>query len=144
VGFGCAVVFLFLGAPDVAFTQLAVEVAFVVVIAAVLVRVRRLDLAAPVRERAWPRVPLALATGTLVAVLVVVAAAPPFDTALQDFFAARSVPDAHGRNVVNVILVDFRAVDTLGEITVVATGFLGALPLIALVRDRLRRGGARP
>jgi multicomponent Na+:H+ antiporter subunit A len=48
------------------------------------------------------------------------------------------VPEAHGRNVVNVILVDFRALDTLGEIAVVMLSLLAALPLLQALRGRGR------
>jgi multicomponent Na+:H+ antiporter subunit A len=147
VGLACALLFMFLGAPDVAFTQFAVEVAFVVVIAAILLRVRRIDREghrvgdeAWMGQATWPRAIVALGTGVLVAVLVLMSVSGPFDPALIDgpaqFFAERSVPDAHGRNVVNVILVDFRAVDTLGEISVVAVTFLAVVPLFALLRRR--------
>jgi multicomponent Na+:H+ antiporter subunit A len=50
---------------------------------------------------------------------------------ISGFFERESVPLAHGRNVVNVILVDFRALDTLGEITVLAVAALGILALLA-------------
>ena len=46
------------------------------------------------------------------------------------------MPAAQGRNVVNVILVDFRALDTLGEITVVMLSLLAAVPLLRAVRTR--------
>jgi multicomponent Na+:H+ antiporter subunit A len=64
---------------------------------------------------------------------------------LSQFFAEKSVPEAHGRNVVNVILVDFRALDTLGEISVVMLSFLAALPLLQAVRAHMRndKPGAR-
>ena len=136
VGLGCALIFLFLGAPDLAFTQFAVEVAFVVVIAAILLRVRRLDLEPAGPQRTWPRLLVALAFGALAAGLLLAAVAGPFDASLAQFFAERSVPQAYGRNVVNVILVDFRAVDTLGEIAVVAASFVAALPLLRLARER--------
>jgi multicomponent Na+:H+ antiporter subunit A len=138
VGLGSALLFLFLGAPDLALTQFAVEVAFVVVIAAILLRVRRLDLTVPPVQHRWPRALLAVSLGVLVAGLLLAAAAGPLDPALPQFFAERSVPQAHGRNVVNVILVDFRAVDTLGEIAVVAASFVAALPLLRLARERVR------
>jgi len=142
VGLGCALIFLFLGAPDLAFTQFAVEVAFVVVIAAILLRLRRLDLDPAGPQRLWPRALAAVAFGALAAGLLLAAAGGPFDSALAEYFAARSVPDAHGRNVVNVILVDFRAVDTLGEIAVVAVSFVAAAPLLRLARERARRPAA--
>jgi multicomponent Na+:H+ antiporter subunit A len=140
IGLGSALIFLFLGAPDVAFTQFAVEVAFVVVIASILLRVRRLELTPPPEQAAWPRALLAIAAGGVVAVLCGMAGEGVADPALIEYFGARSVPDAHGSNVVNVILVDFRAVDTLGEISVVAATFVAALPLLAALR---RRGGVR-
>ncbi len=144
-GLASALVFVFVGAPDVAFTQLTVEVAFVVVIAAILLRVRRLDPVVPPRLPAWHtamRIGLGLACGGLTALLMLLAHAESPDPALTTFFSERSVPDAHGRNVVNVILVDFRAVDTLGEIAVVLATFLASVPLLTLLRDRWRRGPA--
>ncbi len=138
VGFGSALLFLFLGAPDLAFTQFAVEVAFVVVIAAILLRVRRLDLVPAGRQRAWPRIVIALAFGALATLLLLAAVGGPLDPALAQYFGAQSVPQAHGRNVVNVILVDFRAVDTMGEIAVVAVAFVAALPLLRLAYERAR------
>ncbi len=139
VGLGCALVFLFLGAPDLAFTQFAVEVAFVVVIAAILLRVRRLDLDPAGPQRAWTRAVVAIAFGAVAAGLLLAAAAGPIDGTLAQYFNSRAVPEANGRNVVNVILVDFRAVDTLGEIAVVAVSFIAAAPLLRLARERARR-----
>ncbi len=55
---------------------------------------------------------------------------------VSDEMVERSYSDGHGRNVVNVILVDFRALDTLGEITVVAAASIGAVALA--------RAGRRP
>ena len=76
----------------------------------------------------------ALGMGLATALLLLLASAPALDTALTDFFAQASVPDAFGRNVVNVILVDFRALDTLGEVTVVMLSFLAAWGLLAAAR----------
>jgi multicomponent Na+:H+ antiporter subunit A len=78
--------------------------------------------------------------GGVVALVLLVASAVPFDSSLSDFFARQSVPAANGRNVVNVILVDFRALDTLGEIAVVMLSLLAAFPLLAAVRAQMRSG----
>jgi len=141
VGFGSAILFLFTGAPDVAFTQFVVETVFVIVAAAVLLALRRRGHAHSVDER-FPR-PMALAVAlgfaTVLTLLLLVATADAFDPALSSYFAERSVPDAHGRNVVNVILVDFRALDTLGEISVVMLSLLAALPMLQALRDPRRR-----
>ncbi len=61
----------------------------------------------------------------------------PLDRGLTAFFEARSYVEAHGRNIVNVILVDFRSLDTLGEITVVV---LAAWAAVALIRKRTTTG----
>jgi multicomponent Na+:H+ antiporter subunit A len=53
-------------------------------------------------------------------------------TPVSDYFLNNSYLEAHGRNVVNVILVDFRALDTLGEITVLTVAALGGFALLKL------------
>jgi multicomponent Na+:H+ antiporter subunit A len=55
----------------------------------------------------------------------------PFDPRLSTFFAEHSVEIAHGRNIVNVILVDFRGLDTLGEISVVMAAGVAVMVLLA-------------
>ncbi len=140
VGFGSAVFFLYAGAPDVAFTQFVVESVFVIVVASVLLKLRLRGLGQGLSGESWR--PLAAAVsvvlGGVLALVLLVASAVPFDTSLSDFFAQQSVPAAFGRNVVNVILVDFRALDTLGEITVVMLSLLAAWPLLAAVRAQMR------
>ena len=71
------------------------------------------------------------AAGALVAALMLTASATPWIEDLSAYYVERSVPEAHGRNVVNVILVDFRALDTLGEITVLAAAAYGARALLS-------------
>jgi multicomponent Na+:H+ antiporter subunit A len=136
VGYGSAILFLFAGAPDLAFTQFAVETVFVVVVAALLLRLQRLGRPTSLDEP-WLRPGAAVLSagfGLALAALVLAVGAAPSDPALATFFGERSVPDAHGRNVVNVILVDFRAIDTLGEIMVVALSLMAALPLLRSLR----------
>ena len=134
-GFGSAVFFLFAGAPDVAFTQFVVEAVLVIVVASVLLTLRRLGRGQGLPETWRPGAALvALGMGLATSLLLLLASAPALDTALTDFFAQASVPDAFGRNVVNVILVDFRALDTLGEVTVVMLSFLAAWGLLAAAR----------
>jgi multicomponent Na+:H+ antiporter subunit A len=72
------------------------------------------------------------------AALVLVVAGTPLDPELARFFGEQSAVAANGRNVVNVILVDFRGLDTLGEIAVVAFALMAALPLMAAARHRRR------
>jgi multicomponent Na+:H+ antiporter subunit A len=69
--------------------------------------------------------------GALMTVLLLKAIHIQFDGAISERLAEMSYPEAKGKNVVNVILVDFRALDTFGEIVVVATAALGIAALVA-------------
>ena len=145
VGYGSAVLFLFTGAPDVAYTQFTVETVFVIVVASVLLKLKRLGRAHSLAEPAFRPGALAVAAGlaSVITALLLVATAGVFDPALSDYFAENSVPQAQGRNVVNVILVDFRALDTLGEISVVMLSLLAALPLLQALRSRPAKDARR-
>jgi multicomponent K+:H+ antiporter subunit A len=92
--------------------------------------------AEPSRMRAWRDVAIAVAAGGGVAALVYAVITRPLDTVATQMLE-RSLPEGGGGNVVNVILVDFRGFDTLGEITVFA---IAALVVHAL----LRRARMRP
>ncbi len=144
-GYGSAVLFLFAGAPDVALTQFTVETVFVIVAASMLLALTRLGRAASLAE---PRRPGAMVVaagfGAVVTALLLVSAAGPLDPALSRFFGDRSVSDGFGRNVVNVILVDFRAFDTLGEISVVLFSLLAAMPLLQAIREDREPAWATP
>ena len=64
--------------------------------------------------------------------LTLLALSQPLQSRISGFFAENSKMFAHGRNVVNVILVDFRGLDTLGEITVLSIAAIGIYGLIKL------------
>lgn len=129
-GLGTALLAVFLGAPDVAATQFTVEIAFVILAAAVVRQVRRFALPVSAAEHRSLRAALALAAGGLVTMLTLLPAARPFDAEVSTYFGEQSLPAAYGRNVVNVILVDFRALDTLGEIVVVLLTLVAVVPLV--------------
>ena len=82
------------------------------------------------------RTAIALGGGGLATWMVLSGLSGPDNRALAEYFGATAVPEAHGRNVVNVILVDFRAVDTFGEIAVVAAAFLAVLPLLLALKRK--------
>ncbi len=127
VGYGLAGLYLLLGGPDLAVTQLLVETLVIGLFALVL---RRLP-AGFARLRLQPiRVAVAAAVATFVFILGLgFASTTPEPVATQEYLA-RSVSEAQGQNVVNVILVDFRGLDTLGEITVLAIAAIGAAGLV--------------
>ncbi len=133
-GAGVALIFLIFGAPDIALTQLLVETLTVVIVSMVLFRLPPID-AVRKRTRAGNmfNAALSLCIGLLVTTLLMGVLTTPLDHSLTDFFENYSYIAAHGRNIVNVILVDFRSLDTLGEICVVV---LASWAGVALVRTR--------
>jgi multicomponent Na+:H+ antiporter subunit A len=136
VGFGVALLFALVGAPDLAITQFLVETLTVII---VLLAVRRLPRLAGQRARGAERVRnavVAVVAGGMVTGLLLTVQALPFQGHLSAYFDRESVPAGFGANVVNVILVDFRALDTLGEIIVLAVAALGAFALLRLSPDR--------
>ena len=143
-GLVAALTFLTNGAPDLALTQFAVESLVVVLLTAALLA---LPLTAPTTRSWGARRRDALIAGgfsvLLFAALLDMSAAPQ-RTEVSAFFGARSYLEAFGRNVVNVILVDFRGFDTLGETTVIALSAVIAWSLLgpSVPRDN-GSGGAR-
>jgi multicomponent Na+:H+ antiporter subunit A len=159
-GYAMAGLFVAYGAPDLALTQVAVETLSTVVFVLVLRRLpERFERTSTSRRRAV-RLGIAALVGVTVFVFALVASgsgpdkdvpltvhetevaaaeiAAPDDPAdeptVSEELVDRSVPDGHGRNVVNVILVDFRGLDTLGEITVLASAAIGAVALARVGR----------
>lgn len=126
VGIGTALIFIVFGAPDVAITQLLVETLVVVLVAVVMLR---LPFLAAGRFRPG-HAALALGVGTVVAATLLAVLSGPLDLRLTGYYETASWPEAYGRNIVNVILVDFRALDTFGEIAVVVVAALSAYALL--------------
>ena len=132
VGYGSATLFLFSGAPDLAMTQFAIETVLVVVAASVLPRFGATPKGH--EPRRLSNLALAGAAGIGTFLLLANLTTLPVQSKLDSWFAQASLSQGHGRNVVNVIIVDFRALDTLGEIAVVAFSLVAAMPLLALLR----------
>jgi multicomponent Na+:H+ antiporter subunit A len=129
VGFGMVLVFVLSGAPDLAMTQFLVEIATLLLLLLAFYHLPRLRAHSnPVS--AAPSAALAVASGACVALVAYVVMGRPPSRWMADFFASRSLEEAHGRNIVNVILVDFRAFDTLGEITVLAVAAIAVTSLL--------------
>jgi multicomponent Na+:H+ antiporter subunit A len=131
VGYGVAMTFLLFGAPDLAMTQFSVETLTVLIYVLVFRHFRALGALSPPLVRARDAL-VALGIGTLIGGLVLAVATTATAPRLREFFAEFGPTLGHGRNIVNVILVDFRALDTLGEITVLATAAIGVRALLRL------------
>jgi multicomponent Na+:H+ antiporter subunit A len=135
--------FVLSGAPDLALTQVAVETLSTVVFVLVLRRLpERFERQSSPTRRVL-RLSVAAAVGASVFVFALVAAGHRLTPPVSEEMVERSVPDGHGRNVVNVILVDFRGLDTMGEITVLAVASIGAVAL-ARVGRRAAAAEGRP
>ena len=137
VGLAVSLTFLWFSAPDLALTQLTVEVVTTVLF---LLGLRWLPKRRPeeaehlglrVRARRARDFVVSLVAGSGMAVLAYAMMTRPAPQSISPFFIDRSLPEGGGTNVVNVMLVDFRAFDTMGEITVL--GIVG-LTVYALLR----------
>ncbi len=142
IGFGLALIYLIHGAADLAMTQVLVETLTVILVVLVLTHVPKLKEVRSVASRSRDGV-VALAAGLLMMMLIFAATAAPFDAFISEFYAEASYPLAHGRNIVNVILVDFRALDTMGEVVVVAIAGLAVFALIKMTRSGSSKEGKR-
>jgi multicomponent Na+:H+ antiporter subunit A len=127
VGAGVALVFLLQNAPDLSITQFLVETLTAILIALVLLQIRNIG---PVPHGRWLDKAVALGFGGMVTLLMLGMLTQPLELHLSQFFAQKSLPEGFGRNIVNVILVDFRGLDTFGEITVVGLAGLGVWALL--------------
>lgn len=140
LGFGVAMIFLWFSAPDLAITQVLIETLTTILLVLVLFRMpgfrRMSSLGERVRDAG-----ISVAVGALMtALLWMVIGGQQFPT-IATWFLEHSVPEGHGRNVVNVILVDFRALDTLGEVFVLALAAVGVYALLRGSSSALEAGG---
>ncbi|MHC5784647.1 monovalent cation/H+ antiporter subunit A [Pseudomonas idahonensis] len=138
-GLMTCVTFVWFSAPDLALTQLVVEVVTTVLILLGLRWLpRRIEDVSPLpssvpkaRIRRLRDLSLSIAVGLGMAVLSYAMLTRPTPNDISSFYLSRALPEGGGTNVVNVTLVDFRSFDTLGEITVLAAV---ALTVFALLR----------
>ncbi|HET8620882.1 MAG TPA: hydrogen gas-evolving membrane-bound hydrogenase subunit E, partial [Acidimicrobiales bacterium] len=138
-GYAMAGLFVVQGGADLALTQVAIETLSTVLFVLVLRRLPdRFESRAPLGRRAV-RAAAALSVGVTVFALAITASGNRQAEPISGEMVERSVPDGGGRNVVNVILVDFRGFDTLGEITVLSAAAVG---VVALARAGRRPGAA--
>ncbi len=131
VGYGIALIYTLFGAPDLAITQFSVETLIVILFVLVLYRLPRFARF----TGKWVRVRdgiISIAVGVMITTLVLAATAVDTELRLTEFYALSSYVEAHGRNVVNVILVDFRGMDTMIEITVLSVAAIGVYALLKL------------
>lgn len=133
VGLIVSIAFARFSAPDLALTQLAVEVVTVILLMLALYFLPQKTPSESSPSRVVRDVGIAAAIGGIVATINYAFISQPIDT-ISEFFLANSKTGGGGTNAVNVILVDFRGLDTLGEILVLGIAALGIFKLLARLR----------
>ena len=138
MGYGVALLFVIQGAPDLALTQFLVDTVAVVAYVLVLRHLPANFAPAPFRRDRAIRLVTAILVGCFVLLFALTIGAPSSDPAGK-YYEEHALEEADGRNVVNVILVDFRAFDTLGEITVLLVAGIGVASLLVAGRKYIAK-----
>ncbi len=131
LGYGMGVLFMFYGAVDLAITQFLVETIVMVIFIMVIYHLPRFTLLSGKKTRLRDAL-IAAGVGITMTFVVLKARFINLEQPISGYFAENSFLEGYGRNIVNVILVDFRALDTLGEITVLALAAAGVFSLLRL------------
>jgi multicomponent Na+:H+ antiporter subunit A len=139
-GYGCGVIFVFHGAPDLALTQFLVETLTLVIFVLVLRTLPAEAEQSNSRKNRLPRLALSLAVGVSVTTLAVFAMAARTTRPIADLLPDAAYYRGNGANTVNVLLVDIRAWDTMGEISVLLVAATGVASMVF----RHRRFGSAP
>lgn len=129
VGYGVAFLFAQYSAPDLAITQILVETLTVALFAWVVFQLPGLSIK-DARKHRYLDATVALCCGVMITLLTLKSMALDLAPSISTTLAEWSLLKAHGANVVNVILVDFRALDTWGEITVLSIAAIGVWSLL--------------
>ena len=131
IGFAFCLLYLFYSAPDLAMTQFSVDTLTVILFVLVLYRLPKYLKFSKNYLRIEHGI-LATIFGSLITFLILKVLSEPKNSEVSDFYAQNSYELAKGKNVVNVILVDFRGSDTLIEITVLIVAAIGVFGLLKL------------
>jgi multicomponent K+:H+ antiporter subunit A len=133
VGLVVSLVFAQFSAPDLALTQLSVEIVTIILLLLALFFLPQNTQKESSNRRLSMDLLVSALIGCVIGTICFAMLTTPLDT-ISDFFLENSKTGGGGTNVVNVILVDFRGFDTLGEITVLGIAALGIVKLIAKMR----------
>jgi multicomponent Na+:H+ antiporter subunit A len=131
MGLSICLLFVFYSAPDLAMTQFSIDTLTVILFVLVLYRLPRYLKLSDYRNRIKDGA-ISLAFGAIITVLILEVLASPVDKTISKYYAENAYVLAKGKNVVNVILVDFRGTDTFMEISVLAIAAIGVFALLKL------------
>lgn len=135
IGYTASLLYYLFGAPDIAATQLLIETLTLVIFVLVLHKLPRFQYLTHARRRIQFIIISVLFGTTMTYVLLLVKQFPLISN-LKEYYGQNAYLLGKGKNIVNVILVDFRAFDTLGELTVLAAAAIGIFALLRLRMDK--------
>ncbi|MFD2035340.1 putative monovalent cation/H+ antiporter subunit A [Belliella marina] len=131
IGYAICLIFLFYSAPDLAMTQFSIDTLTVILFVLVIYNLPKYKTFSSVKVRVRDGI-LSILFGTLIAILTLEVLSEPLNRETSIFYAESAYLLAKGKNVVNVILVDFRGFDTIVEITVLVIAAIGVFSLLKL------------
>ncbi len=131
VGFGVAALFVFFSAPDVSMTQFLVETITLVIFMLILHRLPS-HIRLESKTKFVRHLLVAILFGATMTLILLNLHGYELASPLKEYYLSHSEEEGKGLNVVNVILIDFRALDTLGEITVLGVTAIGIMTLVFL------------
>ena len=139
IGYSICILFVIYSAPDLAMTQFSIDTLTVILFVLVLYKLPKYLKLSDYKMRIRDGV-LSLSFGTIITLLILEVLAEPVNSEVSEFYAQNAYLMAHGKNVVNVILVDFRGADTMIEISVLT---IAAIGVFALLKLRLKKSDKR-
>lgn len=131
VGYSFCLIFLFYSAPDLAMTQFSIDTLTVILFVLVLYNLPKYLKLSDTRVRIRDGL-LSLIFGALISILALEVMSESLSKETSEYYAENAYILGKGKNVVNVILVDFRGFDTMVEITVLAIAAIGVFGLLKL------------
>ncbi|TCO08731.1 hydrogen gas-evolving membrane-bound hydrogenase subunit E [Natronoflexus pectinivorans] len=138
IGYGIGMLYLFYGAVDLAITQFLVETIIMIVFVMVIYYLPRFAILSSKTSRIRDGI-ISIAVGAFVTLIVLKAQLIKPDSRVSDFFVENSYTLAHGKNIINTILIDFRSLDTLGEMVVITMAAAGVFSLFRFQIQRLKK-----
>jgi len=133
IGYSIALSYTLFSAPDVAITQFLAETLTLILLILIIHRLPSYTLQKKIARIKY--LPIAILFGAIMAITAFLLLNQEKNSSLQAYFLENSLPKGKGQNAVNVILVDFRALDTLGEITVLTVTMIGIMALLSIKPD---------
>lgn len=131
IGFSICMTFMIYSAPDLAMTQFSIDTLTVILFVLVLYRLPPYLTIFNYKRRLVQGI-VALAFGVVITIIALLVLTTPKNMEITNYYAENSYALAHGKNIVNVILVDFRGIDTLMEISVLSIAAIGVFGLMKL------------